>query len=46
MTQLLDLLAAKQQMLNDLQRIERGLDPFRSQDPDLRQWPNPESRKA
>jgi flagellar biosynthesis/type III secretory pathway chaperone len=33
-TELLDLLAAKQRLLAELRRIERGLDPFRDQDPD------------
>lgn len=38
MTQLLDLLAVKQRVLLELQRIERDLDPFRSQDPESRRW--------
>ncbi len=38
MTQLLDLLAVKQRFLLELQRIERDLDPFRSQDPETRRW--------
>ncbi len=36
MTSLMDLLAAKQRPLLRLQRIERALDPFRSQDPETR----------
>jgi len=46
MTELLDLLAAKQQVLLQLQGVERDLDPFRAQDPDSRTWPSPESRGA
>lgn len=36
--QLLALLAAKQQLLNELQALEQRLDPFRSDDPDRRRW--------
>ena len=43
-TALLDLLAAKQQPLLELQQIERALDPFRDQDPDDRQWATPQDR--
>jgi len=45
MTDLLDVLAAKQQVLLQLQRIERELDPFRGQDPDRRRWRSPERRR-
>lgn len=45
MTELLDLLAAKQRVLGELQRVERGLDPFRAQDPDARPWPSPQARR-
>jgi hypothetical protein len=45
MTQLLDILAAKQRVLWELQRIERAMDPFRGQDPDQRRWRTPEKRK-
>lgn len=45
MTQLLKVLAAKQQMLNTLQTIERQLDPFRGQDPTARTWRSPEDRQ-
>ncbi len=45
MSELLDVLAAKQQMLVELQRIERGLDPFRDQDPDARLWRSPDDRR-
>jgi hypothetical protein len=41
MSELLDVLAAKQQLLVELQRVERGLDPFRGQDPDARPWGTP-----
>lgn len=44
MTRLLDVLAAKQRVLNDLQRVERALDPFRDQDPATRHWRNAEAR--
>ena len=38
-TELLDVLAAKQRLLIQLQRIEQGLAPFRDQDPNQRRWP-------
>jgi hypothetical protein len=38
MASLMDLLSAKQRPLAALQRIERALDPFRNQDPRLREW--------
>jgi hypothetical protein len=41
---LLDLLAAKQKPLWQLQRIERALDPFRRDDPEQRAWRTPETR--
>ena len=44
MARLLDVLAAKQRVLNDLQRVERALDPFRDQDPEGRIWRNAETR--
>lgn len=44
MTALLDLLAAKQRLLTKLQQTERGLDPFRGQDPHQRRWRSPEDR--
>jgi hypothetical protein len=46
MTALLDLLSVKQQSLVQLQRVERTLDPFRSQDPEKRHWPSPQQRQA
>ena len=45
MTDLLDVLAAKQQVLLQLQRIERALEPFRTQDPESRPWRSPEDRR-
>jgi hypothetical protein len=44
MTDLLHVLAAKQQVLAEMQRVERGLDPFRNQDPEARVWSSPERR--
>ena len=44
MTQLLDVLSAKQRVLNELQRVEKGLDPFRGQDPENRRWRSAEAR--
>lgn len=38
MARLLDVLATKQRVLNDLQRVERALDPYRDQDPEARRW--------
>lgn len=44
MGKLLDVLSAKQRVLNNLQHIERALDPFRDQDPETRTWQNVEAR--
>jgi len=44
-SQLLNLLAVKQTVLTQLQNIEKQLDPFRSQDPDRRQWKSPPHRQ-
>ena len=38
MTALLDVLAAKQRLLERLQSVERELAPFRSQSPESRKW--------
>jgi hypothetical protein len=38
LTQLIKLLASKQKILTRLESIERGLDPFRNQDPEVRVW--------
>jgi hypothetical protein len=45
MGEVLDVLAAKQQVLLRLQQVERGLDPFRGQDPEARDWPSPGHRR-
>ncbi len=44
MNHLLGVLASKQQLLNELQATERELDPFRTQDPDGRNWRSAEDR--
>ena len=44
-TQLLKVLAAKQQLLGRLQQIEHELDPFRDQRPEDRQWASPAARE-
>jgi hypothetical protein len=38
MTALLKVLSAKQTVLDQLQRLERQLDPYREQDPERRVW--------
>jgi len=43
-TDLLDLLSAKQRVLIELQRIEGELAPFRGQDPEKRRWRTPDRR--
>lgn len=45
MTDLLAILAAKQRVLADLQRVQRALSPFQGQDPEQRQWSSPERRQ-
>lgn len=45
-TTLLRLLAAKQNLLGGLQKVERALTPFHEQDPESRVWPSPEARAA
>jgi hypothetical protein len=42
---LLKILSAKQQLLADLQGVERRLDPYRDQQPDQRQWSSPAARE-
>lgn len=44
MARLLDVLAAKQRVLGNLQCVERDLDPFRDQDPEARIWRSAETR--
>jgi flagellar biosynthesis/type III secretory pathway chaperone len=43
--QLLKILSAKQRLLAALQQIERGLDPFRNQDPERRTWRTADARR-
>jgi hypothetical protein len=43
--ELLDVLSAKQRALTRLQQIEKELDPFRDQDPDLRRWRTTQQRQ-
>ena len=45
MTSLLRLLSAKQTVMDQLQKVERQLDPFRDQHPDARAWPSPADRE-
>ncbi len=45
MTELLDVLASKQSFLEELQRLEGSLDPFRGQAPDSRVWRTAEERE-
>jgi|YNPMSStandDraft_1061717.scaffolds.fasta_scaffold02031_7 hypothetical protein len=40
MTSLLEVLVVKQRMLDELQTLERRLEPFRHQDPQTRRWRN------
>jgi hypothetical protein len=42
---LLDVLAVKQRLLAEMQRIEAGLDPFRGQAPSQRKWRSAEDRQ-
>jgi hypothetical protein len=44
MNRLLSLLAVKQRLLNELLKVDRQLDPFRSQDPEQRTWRTVEAR--
>ncbi|MEX0818581.1 MAG: hypothetical protein WD070_03280 [Pirellulaceae bacterium] len=45
MTRLMKLLAKKQLLLNQLDNLERELDPFRSQNPESRRWSSPRRRQ-
>ena len=45
-TSLLDVLTVKQKPLSDLNRIERALDPYRTQNAEQRQWRSPDERAA
>lgn len=44
LTDLLDVLSAKQRVLLELQGVERALDPFRDQDPQSRVWRTADAR--
>jgi len=44
LTPLLALLAGKQRLLNELETLERALDPYRSDEPDERIWDSPAER--
>jgi hypothetical protein len=46
MTGLIKLLAAKQSVMNQLQRLEQELAPFRDEDPERRCWTSPSERAA
>ena len=45
MTSLLDVLAVKQRVLLELQRMEQLTTPYRNQTPEERQWSSPELRE-
>jgi flagellar biosynthesis/type III secretory pathway chaperone len=45
MSPLLAVLSAKQTLLEQLQVIERQIDPYRDQDPETRRWPTPAHRQ-
>lgn len=44
-TELLDVLAFKQRVIEELQRVEASLDPFRGQDPSTRRWNTPQKQR-
>jgi hypothetical protein len=45
-TALLEALSVKQKPLSDIQRIEKALDPYRTQDPEQRVWRTPADRET
>ena len=45
MSALMQLLAAKQQLITALQKIEAGLEPYRDEDPEKRFWPTAADRE-
>ena len=45
MSRLLQVLASKDSLLQQLQLVERELDPFREEDPEQRRWASPELRQ-
>lgn len=46
MVRLMQVLSSKDSLLQQLQNVERELDPFRDEDPDQRKWDTPELRQA
>ena len=46
MSRLMQVLGSKDSLLQQLQHVERELDPFRDEDPDQRKWDSPELRQA
>jgi hypothetical protein len=46
MSRLMQVLGSKDSLLQQLQIVERQLDPFRDQDPEQRRWSSPEARLA
>lgn len=46
LTQLMNVLAAKQRLLSELQAVERDLHPFRGQAPESRHWRSPADREG
>jgi hypothetical protein len=46
MTRLLQVLASKDSLLQQLQSVERELDPFREEDPEQRNWESVELRQS
>lgn len=45
MTSLLEILSGKQRLLEDVQLIERALDPYRAERPESRRWRSEEDRR-
>lgn len=45
MTDLLALLSSKQVLLTQMQTIEKGLNPYRKEDPQSRTWSDPHERR-
>lgn len=41
---LMPLLSKKQELLDEMNRVERELDPYRQEDPDQRQWSSDDAR--
>lgn len=45
MSNLLVLLSSKQNLLGQLQKIEKAIDPYRNQEPESRRWETPQLRE-